>query len=104
MNSSPLMRVAFYVLVLLGQAALGASSEPLVLKVDFGRTNGAFRTLHGINKGPLAAGGMFNVTAEQRALGLPFIRLHDCHWPNPDVVDIHAVFPNANADAENPSS
>ena len=47
---------------------------------------------------------MLNVTAEQRALGLPFIRLHDCHWPNPDVVDIHAVFPNPNADAENPSS
>jgi xylan 1,4-beta-xylosidase len=98
------MRVAFYLVLLLGQTALGGSSEPLVLKVDFGRTNGAFRALHGINKGPLVAGGMLDITAEQRALGLPFIRLHDCHWPNPDVVDIHAVFPNPNADAQNPSS
>ncbi|HLX60213.1 MAG TPA: hypothetical protein VKX17_02915, partial [Planctomycetota bacterium] len=25
-------------------------------------------------------------------------RLHDCHWPNPDVVDIHTLFPDFKAD------
>ena len=74
------------------------SAEPLVIEVDFGRTNGFLRPLHGINKGPLAAGGLIDLTESQRALGIPFTRLHDCHWPNPDVVDIHAVFPNMAAD------
>jgi xylan 1,4-beta-xylosidase len=26
------------------------------------------------------------------------VRLHDCHWPNPDVVDIHALFPSFTRD------
>src|SRR5205085_9026480 len=44
------------------------------------------------------------ITAALRELHPPFARLHDCHWPNPDVVDIHAVFPDFDADAELPSS
>jgi len=82
----------------------GAMSEPTELRVDFSRTNGFVRPLHGINKGPLAAGGMIDVTAALRALNLPNVRLHDCHWPNPDVVDIHAVFPDFKADPEQASS
>lgn len=68
------------------------------LRVDFGKSEGVMRRLHGINKGPLAPGGLIDVTEPLRALGPPFARLHDCHWPNPDVVDIHAVFPNFEAD------
>ena len=41
---------------------------------------------------------------EQKALGIPFTRLHDCGWPNPYVVDHHAVFPNLNADPTLPES
>src|SRR5690606_7435138 len=66
--------------------------------VDFTRTNGAFRALHGVNKGPLGPGGLINLTAEHRELGIPYTRLHDCYWPNPYVVDIHAVFPDFHAD------
>ena len=79
------------------------AAMPLELRVDFGVSNGAIRPLHGINKGSLAAGGMVDVTAALKALGVPFARLHDCHWPNPDVVDIHAVFPNFQADPEDPA-
>ena len=68
--------------------------------MDFARTNGVLRPLHGINKGPLAPGGLIDVTEQQRELSVPFTRLHDCHWPNPDVVDIHAVFPDFRADPE----
>ncbi len=86
-------------------ARLGSlAAAPAVLHVDFSRTNGVFRSLHGLNKGPLVAGGLVDLTAAQRALGVPFIRLHDCHWPNPDVVDIHAVFPDFAADPARPES
>ena len=72
--------------------------------VDFAATNGVIRPLHGINKGPLVAGGILDLSAEHRELASPLNRLHDCHWPNPDVVDIHAVFPNAAADPGQPAS
>ena len=74
------------------------------LSVDFSRPVGVVRALHGINKGPIAAGGLVDVTAAMRALGVPCVRLHDCHWPNPDVVDVHAVFPNPAADPEQAAS
>lgn len=72
--------------------------------VDFRQTNGVIRALHGVNKGPLAPGGLIDLTDSFRALKIPFIRLHDCHWPNPDVVDIHALFPRSEADPILPSS
>jgi len=75
-----------------------------VFQVDFAQAKGRTRPLHGINKGPLAPGGLLDLTEPQRALGVPYIRLHDCHWPNPDVVDIHAVFPKPAADPERPES
>lgn len=88
--------------VLLISAPLRA--EDAVLSADFSVHPGAIRPLHGINKGPLAPGGIFDVIQEQKELGIPFTRLHDCGWPNPYVVDHHAVFPNPNADPALPES
>jgi hypothetical protein len=68
------------------------------VNVDFSVHTGSIRPLHGINKGPLAPGGMFDLIEEQKQLGIPFTRLHDCGWPNPYVVDHHVVFPNPAAD------
>ncbi len=79
-------------------------AEDAVLSADFAVRSGTIRPLHGINKGPLAPGGVFDVIQEQRELGIPFTRLHDCGWPNPYVVDHHAVFPNPNADPALPES
>ena len=31
--------------------------------------------------------------ARWKEAAFPLARLHDSHWPNPDVVDVHAVFP-----------
>lgn len=92
-------RCAVALLICANGAGFGA-----VLQIDLARTNGIIRPLHGINKGPLVAGGLLDLTVQHRALGVPFTRLHDCHWPNPDVVDIHALFPNFDADPENPVS
>ena len=80
------------------------ADDPTVLTVDFAQSAGNIRPLNGINKGPLAPGGLLDLTEAQRALGLSFTRLHDCHWPNPDVVDFHAVFPNPAADPSDPKS
>lgn len=75
-----------------------------VLSADFSVHAGTVRPLHGINKGPLAPGGLFDVIKEQKDLGVPFTRLHDCGWPNPYVVDHHAIFPNPAADPTLPES
>lgn len=88
--------------VLLTSAPLRA--DEAVLSADFTARFGAIRPLHGINKGPLAPGGIFDVIKEQKELGIPFTRLHDCGWPNPYVVDHHAVFPNRNAEPSLPES
>lgn len=90
--------------VFLNEPSLLRAEEPGKLSADFSITRGAIRPLHGINKGPLAPGGLINVTEEQKALGIPFTRLHDCGWPNPYVVDHHAVFPNPAADPSLPES
>ncbi len=84
--------------------AVPLRAEDAVLSADFSVHTGAIRPLHGINKGPLAPGGIFDVIAEHAELGIPFTRLHDCGWPNPYVVDHHAVFPNPNADPSLPES
>ena len=66
--------------------------------VDFAERRGTFRPLHGANNGPLNWGGLTDLSPFHRELAFPYIRLHDPHWPNPDVVDINAVFPNFDAD------
>ncbi len=85
-------------------AAVPLQAGEAVLSADFSVHTGTIRPLHGINKGPLAPGGIFELIKEQKALGIPFTRLHDCGWPNPYVVDHHAVFPNPNADPALPES
>lgn len=87
-------------LALAGALLAGVSpraAEPL-LSADFSVRSGTIRPLHGVNKGPLAPGGLFDVIQEQKELGIPFTRLHDCGWPNPHVVDHHVVFPDPRAD------
>ena len=83
--------------VLLGLTC-SVRAASIELHIDFSRTNGQVRALHGINRGPLVGGGMIDLTEAQRALNIPFNRLHDSHWPNSDVVDIHAVFPEFSRD------
>ena len=79
-------------------------TDDAILSADFSVITGTIRRLNGINKGPLVPGGIVDVIREQTELGIPFTRLHDCGWPNPYVVDHHAVFPNPNADPALPES
>ncbi len=84
--------------------ALSPRAAAVVLTADFSVPAGRIRPLHGINKGPLVPGGLIDVVQEHRELVVPFTRLHDCGWPNPYVVDHHAVFPNPEADPTRPES
>jgi len=93
-------RVLLYAIISL----LVPASRAAELEVDCAQTTGRIRALHGGNGGPLGGGGLIDLTAGQRELRIPYVRLHDCHWPNPDVVDVHAVFPSFNADAVRPES
>jgi hypothetical protein len=52
----------------------------------------------------MAMGGMIDLTAEQRRFNPPYTRLHDCQWPYPEVVDIHAIFRNPAADPAGPEN
>ncbi len=83
---------------------LSPQADEAILTADFSVAAGRIRPLHGLNKGPLVPGGLFDVVREHRELGVPFARLHDCGWPNPYVVDHHAVFANPNADPTRPES
>jgi len=93
---------------LLGKAAEppgnAAESPGADLVVDFSLTNGVIRPLHGGNNAPLCSGEIVDLTAFHRELGIPITRLHDSAWPYPDIVDVHAIFPNFDANADSPGS
>ncbi|WP_020467811.1 GH39 family glycosyl hydrolase [Zavarzinella formosa] len=80
------------------------NAAPSELVVDAGSPGDPIRPLHGVNGGPLAAGGLLDLSAKWKEAGFPLTRLHDCHWPNPDVVDVHTIFPNPSADPSKPES
>src|SRR5262245_21354274 len=83
---------------------LAGESSAAEWTVDFSRTNGVIRPLHGGNNGPLCYGELVDLTKFHQEVAIPFTRLHDSAWPYPDIVDIHAIFPNFDADPESPAS
>jgi hypothetical protein len=87
--------------LVLGWAGAAEAAE---LRVDCRRQAGVIRPLHGVNCGPVNLGGTVDVSAYHKVLGIPFTRLHDCHWPNADVVDVHTIFPDFKADPNLPES
>jgi len=90
-------------LVICSAAAAEELAEGALL-VDCARDAGDIRPLHGGNCGPLEYGELVDLSAYFREARFPLLRLHDCHWPSPDVVDIHVLFPNPDADPERPES
>ena len=99
-SASPTYRGASCLLWLMAVllAAFSLRADEVKVRADFSVHVGTTRPLLGINKGPLAPGGIFDVIKAQKEWGIPFARLHDCGWPNPYGVDHPVVFPNPNAD------
>jgi len=99
-----LMQFRPAVFSLLSSAIVLSAAQPASIVVDFSKTNGVIRPLHGGNNGPLCSGEIVDLTAFHRDLAMPFVRLHDSAWPYPDIVDIHALFPNPTADPDEPAN
>ena len=98
-------------------ATLGAlkAAEPMAtaeVTVDVGTTLGPVKPMHAVNNGPSVAkpGGdqkRGNFT-EYRAARIPYARTHDANFSSsyggPHTVDIDAIFPNFDADENDPKS
>jgi hypothetical protein len=74
------------------------------LAVDFSKTNGVLRALHGVNLGPLCYRGMVDLSGYHRALNPPLTRLHDVVWVHADAVDISTIFRDFRDDPAAPES
>src|SRR5215218_1531250 len=85
-------------------AHVGGHAGATEVVVDCATRAGEFRPLHGVNGGPLDRGGLIDLSAFHSELAIPLTRLHDCHWPSADVVDVHVVFPDPRADPARPES
>ncbi len=75
-----------------------------LIRVDPGMKAGTIRPLHGVNGGPICLGGLVDLSSRHTELKTPIMRLHDCEWPHPSVVDIPAIFPDFQADPKDPAS
>ena len=82
---------------------LARPAEPVAVEtiaVDFGRAAGRIKAIHGVNNGPLTRGNNADLEPWWKKAGFPTARLHDCHWPSPDVVDVSTIFPLAHLDPD----
>lgn len=99
MNAVLAVRLLFILTTLwpFASVTIAEGATPRIV-VDCSKTTGEIRPLHGVNGGPVDQGGLIDLSAYYRAARFPLVRLHDVHWPNADVVDMHVVFPNPAAD------
>jgi xylan 1,4-beta-xylosidase len=74
------------------------------IRVDPGCSLGPIKPLHGVNNGPISQGGLTDCSEAYREAGFPFVRLHDCEWPNPFRVDVPKIFPRFEADPDDPAN
>jgi len=68
------------------------------VSIDASRSGSVIRALQGVNSGPIHSQELVDLSSRHREIGVPLTRLHDCHWPVVDVVDVHTLFPNFKAD------
>lgn len=87
-----------------GLGTLVGVGEAAEVRVDGSARQGEMRPLHGVNNGPLNLGETVDLSAYYRELQIPLVRLHDSEWPSPDVVDMHAIFPDPHADPNIPDN
>ncbi len=93
------MRVVVRAIAALATFCICVGAFGVEVRVDCSELVGRIRALHGVNNGPLNYGEIIDLSAYYKELRIPLARLHDSEWPNPDVVDIHAIFPDMKADA-----
>jgi hypothetical protein len=72
--------------------------------VDFAKSLGKIKPLHGVCNGPFAYGENAKLEGYHALAGFPYTRLHDVHWPYPDAVDVSTIFPIFDASADDPKN
>lgn len=74
--------------------------------VDFGRTVGAIKPVHGVNNGPVTCNFWYDATPLFQRAHIPYCRLHDTEYPfgNGEYVDICCIFKDFSADENDPNS
>ena len=77
-----------------------------MVRVDFSKTLGKIKPLHGVNNGCHTYDFVYNTSEYFKEAGFPYSRLHDPEYPygSGEFVDIHCVFRNFDADPEDPAS
>ena len=93
----------YTITTLLGaQASAAENSQQGVqaVVVDFAKSLGKIRALHGVCNGPVVWGANDDLMKYHAEAGFPSTRLHDMHWPCPDVVDVPCIFPIFDADPD----
>ena len=78
------------------------------LIIDFNTVVGKFKPMNAVNNGPVKARpdqSMGNFS-DYQALRIPLARIHDANlcssYGGPHTVDVHAIFPDFNADENAP--
>ncbi len=76
------------------------------VQIDFSKTVGKMKPVHGVNNGPVTFNFMRDATALFVRAGIPYSRLHDTEgdYGCGEYVDIPAVFKVFEADPENPAN
>lgn len=81
------------------------------LRINFLKTAGKIKPMHAVNNGPVykfASDQRITNIDAYRAAGIPFARTHDASfyatYGGEHCVDVHAIFPNFDADPEDPAS
>lgn len=76
--------------------------------VDYNQITGKMKPMHCVNGGPRDGGRLLvhDFTAEFKHMGVPYARLHDIEYPYGlnRFVDIHCIFPDFDADVDDPAS
>ena len=80
------------------------------VKINYSKTMGNIKIMHAVNNGPVVAGKDQTRGNEisYRAARIPYARVHDAAfhagYGGEHTVDVHAIFPDFNADVNDPAS
>lgn len=81
------------------------ANKMLTFTVDAAQSLGSFKPLNGVNGGPrIRMGGCYDNSEYFELFKPPFIRLHDTPYADKGTVDIHEIFPDFDADENDPSN
>jgi hypothetical protein len=89
-------------LACLAWAGVAFPAKADTIAVNFAKSAGRIRAIHGVCNGPVAYGENPDLKPWFKEAGFPTARLHDCHWPSPDVVDVSTIFPLSHLDPDDP--